>query len=405
MLLYFDNIITDVPLRPGAYPGLDQVRNGCLAYKMPGKLAIAMYTLASYSVLEWSDVIIKYELDDPSKTGLFEEFILSRFPRARIFRGRSDTQQKYRESVELIESLGDEWIFFAPNNDHPLIAPNTRILASCLQKAIQFKNHFSFVSIMYSHFTETFNSAYRGNTMHEGHDIHRHYRILDEDDDTVTVVSSCGTTLGLQVVHRDLLRRWFCTKDYGSAKIRRPDDLEGLMTRNQVIVIPKRPICEHFDGYMHVGLSPDLIPPLFIPPGFFENAIKIAYGYAAYREGWVNINPASERFSFRDPIHGTDLMITLEDVPLFWKERIKEIDINPEADLDALVAARSEKWNRIKNPWPSRPLYFALRRPFMALRRDKRLFLRTCLEKLFGESNTRQMIDFVRAKLTHLQPK
>ena len=54
------------------------------------------------------------------------------------------------------------------------------------------------------------------------------------------------------------------------------------------------------------------------------------------REGWVNINPLKKKYSFEDSVNGTDLMITLKDLPLFWKNRIKEIDINPKADLKKL---------------------------------------------------------------------
>ena len=402
MILYFDNYITDEPLRPGYYPALDEVRSGCRAYAMPAKLSISMYSLASYAVLEWSDVIIKYELSDPSKNEFFENFILSLFPKAIIFRHRSDSQRKFRESVEIIESLNDEWVFFTPNNDHPFIASGNSSLMSCLGKAKEFRERFKFVSIMYSHFTESINSVRRGIGMHELQSIHREYKILDEDDGTVTVLSPHGNLVGIQIVHRDLLRHWFCTKDYGSTIIRRPDDIKSHDTPNQVIVIPKQPICAHFDGYTHSGISADLVPPLFIPSGFFEGKIRIAYGYPKYRDGWTNINPLCDRYSFSDTACGTDLKMTLDDIPLFWKGRIREIDINPGLDREKARRARDKIFEQMRNPWPSRPLYFAVRRPLWTVPLMVRSGIKRGLVRALGEHKTRRLVDSARHMLKSL---
>ena len=56
--------------------------------------------------------------------------------------------------------------------------------------------------------------------------------------------------------------------------------------------------------------------------------MRIRYGYDDYKEGWVNINPTAEKYSAVDKTTGADCKITLEDIPLFWTSRIKEMDIN-----------------------------------------------------------------------------
>ncbi|MFH0876803.1 MAG: hypothetical protein V1863_01085, partial [Candidatus Omnitrophota bacterium] len=115
-------------------PGLQKIRtSSAKIYKMSDKLDITMYSLASYAVFDWSHVIIKYELADKTKTELFENFIKTLFPKAIVIRGRSDNQQKFKESVALIKKLGDEWVFYAGNNDHPFIASETGTLQRCLE--------------------------------------------------------------------------------------------------------------------------------------------------------------------------------------------------------------------------------------------------------------------------------
>ncbi len=94
MILYFDNYITNEPFAKGIYASLDAVRSGCNAYKMPDKLSIAMYTLASYAELGFTNALIKYTLQDESKYDYFEQYVKSIFPKAIIIRGRSDSAEK-----------------------------------------------------------------------------------------------------------------------------------------------------------------------------------------------------------------------------------------------------------------------------------------------------------------------
>jgi hypothetical protein len=107
----------------------------------------------------------------------------------------------------------------------------------------------------------------------------------------------------------------------------------------QKVIIPYKEIARHFDGYFHQGITNNQVPSLDIPEGFFNNNIKIRYGYDDRKEGWVNINPKSEYYYAFDK-SGTDYKFTLEELPLFWKHRISEIDINPNIDEEELIQYR-----------------------------------------------------------------
>jgi hypothetical protein len=72
---------------------------------------------------------------------------------------------------------------------------------------------------------------------------------------------------------------------------------------------------------------------------YFENDIKIRYGYDDYKKGWVNINPKNPNYYAYDK-SGTDYKFTLQDLPLAWKNKISVIDSNPNIDEDEMLQYR-----------------------------------------------------------------
>ena len=360
MILYFDSYITDQPLH--SWPKIraieQRVQNGSHTYRKQSRLDVAKYTLASYAAIDWSDVIIKYELQNKTFNDSFEHFILELFPSARISRQRSDNQNQYRETMRLVDGLADEWIFYAGNNDHPFICSETEIFEKLIKKANQFKIHNNnFVSIYYSHFTEVINGCYKGHILHDS--FSPETSIIEDDQDCIVAFFPNGNLTSVQIIHKELMRHWFCTHDFGNARIIRSEStLRYAKPPAQIIVVPKKEICRHYDGYFHtkllgdlVYISPEQVPSLFIPDGFFEKKIKIAYGYDEYRIGWVNINPIKQKYSFDDNKNGTDLMCLLSDIPICWKDRIAEIDINPKIDEKQMQKFRNKSYERIREPW------------------------------------------------------
>lgn len=373
MILYLDSYISDIPLIKSFVSPNEAVRRGCKNYTAPKKLDVAKYTLASYAIYPWSNVLIKYKLDNPEDYEKFDEFIRRFFPRAKIFHHRSDNQQKFKESMEILDGFGDEWIFYAPNSDHPIIAPDIKILEAVITKAKELKRSHQFVSAVYSHFSEFINLVYQGNPFNATYG--KDATIIDEDENTVSILRANGDNSGVQIVHKELFQHWFCSKDLGDERIIRPENLWGkVQTKNQVMVIPKREICAHFDGYSHtIGsvreIRPEQVPPLFIPPGFFEKEIKIAFCHDNYREGWTNINPGAKKFSFQNRKYGTDLKIGLEDIPLFWKGHIKEIDINKKADFKKIEKGRKKYFETVYCPYkiPNKPKDFQTLKFYLSL--------------------------------------
>jgi hypothetical protein len=91
--------------------------------------------------------------------------------------------------------------------------------------------------------------------------------------------------------------------------------------------------------------------------------MKIRFGFDDYKEGYVNINPLKEKYSFRDQENGTDMKIGLEDTPLFWKKRIKRLEINKNADMSKMKEAAEKIKHLHRNPFPKKSsLYYAFSR-------------------------------------------
>ena len=149
-----------------------------------------------------------------------------------------------------------------------------------------------------------------------------------------------------QIINKELYRRWWFEENYGDAYLPRSDyrlaDKDGNPIgydirngRRQMLqhycLIPLKELCRHYDGYGHVEINPNKCPALSIPPGFFDNDIKIRYGYDDYQPDCVNIDPARQYYRILDK-NGTDYKWILNDIPLFWKKRISNIYINPYDD-------------------------------------------------------------------------
>jgi len=88
------------------------------------------------------------------------------------------------------------------------------------------------------------------------------------------------------------------------------------------IILPYKELCRHFDGYGHVPaylggpITNNQCPSIEIPPGFFENKIKIRYGFDDYKKDYVNINPKNKIYRASSEI-GTDYRFTIKDIPIF----------------------------------------------------------------------------------------
>jgi hypothetical protein len=351
MILYFDVYIIDSPLTNDTIKSIKYIRQGNSIYKMPSKLDITKYSLASYKIFPWSKVIIKFDVAREEDREPFLKYAREIFPEAEIITHRSDNQKEYCKTINEICKLEDEWIFFTPNNDHPMITNDVENIHKIIKKADEYKKKYKFVSIIYTMFPEYSNINH---TPYYNDAI-----VIENTDDVLVSIKPDGFFISGLILHKELLKYMFCKNNLSHIRLTRIEDLiDKICVKDQLVISPKKEICAHFDGHSNTyrtadQITEDQVPPLFIPPGFFENKIKIAYGYDKYREGWVNINSTKKYYSFRNKKNITDLKIDIGDIPLFWKNRVIKLDINPKANHKKLKEGRDKYYKILMNPWKS----------------------------------------------------
>jgi hypothetical protein len=110
------------------------------------------------------------------------------------------------------------------------------------------------------------------------------------------------------------------------------------------VYAPTKEIVRHYEGYSHVNDNmpqtlENIVPPLYVPNGFFGTGIEIRIGYPDRDDTWVNFNPAAEWLYNSKPT-GTDYRWVREDIPLFWKDKVVWVDVDPNYDVEANYKAR-----------------------------------------------------------------
>jgi hypothetical protein len=308
------------------------------------RLTVFKYSLASLAVIPWSKVIIYCELDKCYEGEDLEGYIKELFPNVSYYRRRLDKQLKWQRAMEEVFSLPDQLVWFTCNDDHIFIDYDLDVLKACERRLLELLEKQPYASCYISHWAEMLCHANYG----------QQYPILTKAKEYFEV--EWANIDSIQIVSKEVLKHWWFSKDYGNEVflIRTDGNIPGkgpeyihidqdLSVRT---LIPLREQARHFDGYCRPympGGSSDInrCPPLFIPPGFFEKQIKISYCKELIKSGYVNINPVLANYSTVDRL-GADSKMMLEDLPLFWRDRIVEIDFGPEIDREILIGARNK---------------------------------------------------------------
>ena len=348
--LFFDVFIEDAV--PGVYTRGHKerfeedykIRTASDAYKFQTKFDITRYSIDSYSYLDWESATFRIECENKDHEKIYDE-IKAKFPQASIEKKRSATAKEYCQALQKSNIPNDDWVFFSPNNDHPLIG-NGSLINNLIQDAEYAEENYpnDFTTISFSHFTEALNM--RDFSCHEWGSYGNVFaKVIRETDYSYTLQLNKLALDSLHIYTKKALLKIFC-KSKVTSKVIRPEDTEFYLNEGiHLLIIPKAEICAHYDGYMHINHK---VPPLFIPDGFFEGKIKIRYGYTDTKKGWVNINPSSKYFSYQNNNAGADLKITLEELPIFWRSRISVIDKNP-AFID--IPTPFQYKDDLFNPW------------------------------------------------------
>jgi len=326
MILFCNTFITETPVNPAWAHQKNIPRENLKSFS---NFDIFKYSLASLAVAyDWDKVILKVSLDDIYKHRQLEleQFIKNEFNKFNLILEwqRNEYQNDWKRDYEL---LNDNIIWFYCNHDHIFFDSSKEYLKELVD---EIKNE-KLCSLQFSHFPENIRTAKKG----ANYKIHNNYLSVDNINFD-----------SIQIITKELYYKWWFEGEFNHIRLPRPDFFgiglaEIKLMPTHKMVIPLKEICRHFDGYQHIQpiIDNNQCPAIEIPPGFFENNIKIRYGYDDYKEGWVNINPKNEYYYAYNK-SGTDYKFTLNDMPLVWKNRISIIDSNPDIDEEETVQYR-----------------------------------------------------------------
>lgn len=295
-------------------------------YPSFNRLDVFKYTLSSYSSMSEcvSKFILYIELSHEfinNKTDL-EKFIYDILPKDKLIIKwyRNNYISDWRSVYEEISKIDDDLIWLACNDDHVFLDNSLDLLKDGLNILQNDCDDLS--SIYYSHWSEGIRIAnhFNGELDSNGNFVKFPWGIYD----------------GILIIKKKrFYKYWFEYNDDGRLWFK-PDyfyNIRPPMIGN--FYVPTKEIVRHFDGYGHVGNFANIVPALTIPSGFFEKNIQIKYGYPYRINNCININPKISNLYSVDP-DGTDYKWSLVDIPLFWKNRISNIDINPDINYDDL---------------------------------------------------------------------
>nr|WP_315463744.1 hypothetical protein [uncultured Rhodoferax sp.] len=352
-MLFFDTfIVQGVGDKSGQYKSfaneasLGAIRDAYPKYKWQNKIDVVKYTLASYADIAWDKVVIRFECEDINETESFLEFCRHLFPSAQIRNQRSATAKQYYDALSTLDVDDSAWVFFSPNNDHPYLAKPEKLI-----EYMQLVEHVSKeyprndIGFLFSHFTESMLDN-RITDPQWGYFGFKFKKIISENNTAYITASNIAPLDSCQIFRLGYLKKIF-SSTMNKGRVIRLEDTEFCSSPDHSVIqiCPKIELCRHYDGYFHLMKA---IPPLFIPPGFFESDIKLRYGYDEGKEGWINLNPKYKWISL-----DIDLPILLEDMPNFWKKRISAIDINPNFSIES-DRAKLVFYRNFNNPWHNR---------------------------------------------------
>lgn len=321
MILFVNVLLTDQRSHGGHTAGI--YNRGLLpSYD---KVDIFKYSMASFaSINRWSRVYINYELDTVYKhrnkelldylSEIFQDYSCL------INNRRYFYQEDWQGVVSEIMDLPDQYVWFFCNHDHVFIDSDLNYIDKCID--ILDNHNSEYRSVYPTHMPEMMSFMTPPGEYNKQVGFGQfHHPCLDS----------------VQLVSKDLLHFWWFSKVY-SEGLGRTDYKEGVNPVEYPIMVPLyRELVRHFDGYHACGIC----PALTIPEGFFENDIKIRYGYLDRKPGWTQINPIYSNYRDIDP-NGVDFKITPDRLPLFWRDRISDVDTNPKVNMEEhLIASRN----------------------------------------------------------------
>ena len=300
--------------------------------KSDNRFDITKYFFSSLVALSplISKVLLNIELDDPYK-GREEElelYVRSLFVPEKIGTiewFRCNNMEQWKKVQSEIESIDDETIYVPGAEDHIFMDSSIDMWARGLELITKDQEFTAVFPI--SHFPETLRISFAHNSQ------------LTECNRFVKLASYSTEVSSNYILKKELLRKYLEHNDIPNKTFFRIEDFSTFWP--QQLYMPTKEQSRHYDGYTHVSMDLNLCPPIEIPYGFFEKNIVIRYGFNDRYPNCVNINPTINNLYSVD-VNGTDYKWILDDIPLFWKPYITDIQMAPNIDHQAMMLARNQ---------------------------------------------------------------
>lgn len=319
------------------------------------RLDVFKYSLASMAAIPWTKVIIHCQLDEcyQDRRPELDNYINSLFPTVSNHHVRIDKHSKWKAAMEEVFAVeGDDLVWFSCNDDHVFIDHDLEVINACERRMKDLlASGLPHVACYPSHWPEMLCHANYG----------VQYPVLSQSKEFFEV--DWVNIDSIQIVSKSVLKHWWFSHEYGDEVFlirtdgnivgKGPEYIHIKQDLSVRTVIPLRELARHFDGYCRMympGGSADInrCTPLFIPQGFFDNNVKISFCKELRKDGYFHVNPFLANYSTVDE-HGADGKWMLEDVPLFWRSKIVDIDFGPEVDRQILTAARNKAVQLVAN--------------------------------------------------------
>jgi len=333
--------------------------------KTPSKIDVVKYALSSTAkAYPWKRAIINVEIDKVYSTPVIkqelEEFVKEEFKGIELY--FSHTRNKFQEDwVKTYELINDDFIYYQGNHDHIFFNSSKDYLKNFLDE-VKKDNDYKYKTLIVSHWCEYIRSAKCGYIYPYWTGQPPHYNQQNPTEfhtsynETKNYVEFDGNHFdSYNIITKELYKNWFLegnwdsisserieiprTEGVGKYSLAEIKNYMGHTHPNQKVYVPYQEIFRHFDGHFHQKIPTNISPSIDIPPGYFEKKMKIRYGYDDYKEDWTNINPKNPNYYAHDK-SGVDYKFTLDDIPYIWKDRISELDINPEITEEEMLQYR-----------------------------------------------------------------
>lgn len=290
-ILYIDTYLTDSQLHSNnknfvsIFDELSEFREKNEIYKKKSKLEIFKYTLLSYASVKWKSVYVSFECENPDWVEHLQNYIYELFPDAIVKLTRSDSVTKFINNLSSVDADADDWIYFCPNNDHPIVCKKFLDFSELIYDAeSQFgecsEDCIDLISI--SHFPEFVNSIAFGSPLYLYNGIK--YKTVSDSADAILVETNDVFLDSLYLYKYSNLLNIFKSSTSNIGRVVRLEDLSHYKSNlypRQRIYIRKNEICRHYDAYNHTKnyvkkyVDFSLCPPLFVPDGIFDGRLDI----------------------------------------------------------------------------------------------------------------------------------